>query len=174
MLASRQLPWKSGLIRFWVLYSVLILPIYAGKDAPPHPACKITLYRSARNIRRSMLLKSTTRHIRIFAAEVNHDELVPSSDTLTLDIDPDNELLWNPDALQQIYRKFDELVANYAGADLTDYNLRRIGSDLEHLVRSLLQQGVIAYNMGSRVRNYSLGVPRAADDGGAGNHLAIE
>jgi NAD(P)H-quinone oxidoreductase subunit M len=120
-----------------------------------------------------MLLKSTTRHIRIFAAEVQNDEIVPSTDTLTLDVDPDNELLWNDGALQQIYRKFDELVAAYAGADLTDYNLRRIGSDLEHFVRSLLQAGTIAYNLDSRVRNYSLGLPRAAENGEEGNHLAI-
>lgn len=120
-----------------------------------------------------MLLKSTTRHIRIFAAEVQNDELVPSTDMLTLDIDPDNELLWNDEAVQQVYRKFNELVAASAGADLTDYNLRRIGSDLEHFVRSLLQAGVVSYNLNSRVRNYSLGVPRLADDG-EGNHLVIQ
>lgn len=121
-----------------------------------------------------MLLKSTTRHIRVFAAEVvTNSELVPSSDTLTLDIDPDNELLWNDEALQQIYRKFDELVATYDGADLTDYNLRRIGSDLEHFVRSLLQAGSISYNLNSRVRNYSLGLPRFDDDE-ASNHLVLK
>lgn len=121
-----------------------------------------------------MLLKSTTRHIRIFAAEVQNDELVPSTDMLTLDIDPDNELLWNDEAIQQVYRKFEELVAAYKGADLTDYNLRRIGSDLEHFVRSLLQAGAVSYNLNSRVRNYSLGVPRLADDGEEGNHLVIQ
>jgi NAD(P)H-quinone oxidoreductase subunit M len=112
-----------------------------------------------------MLLKSTTRHIRIFTAEVENDELVPSTDKLTLDIDPDNELLWNDEALQAVYRKFDELVEAYSGADLTDYNLRRIGSDLEHFVRSLLQSGTIAYNLQSRVRNYSLGLPKVAAEG---------
>jgi NAD(P)H-quinone oxidoreductase subunit M len=113
-----------------------------------------------------MLLKSTTRHIRIFTAEVDthSDELLPSQDKLTLDVDPDNELLWNDEALQQVYRKFDELVAASAGADLTDYNLRRIGSDLEHFVRSLLQAGQIAYNLKSRVRNYSMGLPKVAID----------
>ncbi|GAB4370588.1 MAG: photosynthetic/respiratory NAD(P)H-quinone oxidoreductase subunit M [Elainellaceae cyanobacterium] len=121
-----------------------------------------------------MLLKSTTRHIRIFAAEVNQDELVPSEDTLTLDVDPDNELLWNEGALQQVYRKFEELVADYEGADLTDYNLRRIGSDLEIFVRSLLQAGQVSYNMASRVRNYSLGMPRSADENGTDNHLVIQ
>lgn len=110
-----------------------------------------------------MLLKSTTRHIRIYTADIQNDELVPSENQLTLDVDPDNELLWNDGALQQVYRKFDALVADFEGADLTDYNLRRIGSDLEHFVRALLQSGQVSYNLNSRVRNYSLGVPRLAD-----------
>jgi NAD(P)H-quinone oxidoreductase subunit M len=109
------------------------------------------------------LLKSTTRHIRIFSAEVNEDgELVPSHQVLTLDVDPDNELTWNEDVLQTVYRKFDELVESYNGEDLTDYNLRRIGSDLEHLIRSLLQSGQIGYNLNSRVINYSMGLPQVA------------
>ncbi|MGC9526579.1 MAG: NAD(P)H-quinone oxidoreductase subunit M [Limnospira sp.] len=107
-----------------------------------------------------MLLKSTTRHIHIFTAEIQDDEIVPSEQKLTLDIDPDNELNWNDEALQQIYRKFDELVEGASGEDLTEYNLRRIGSDLEHLVRSLLQSGQISYNLGTRAINYSLGLPR--------------
>ena len=112
-----------------------------------------------------MLLKSTTRHIRIFTAEIENDELVPSADKLTLDVDPDNEFVWNDGALQQVYRKFDELVESYDGTDLTDYNLRRIGSDLEHFMRSLLQAGTISYNLQSRVRNYSMGLPRVAAEG---------
>lgn len=107
-----------------------------------------------------MLHKSTTRHIHIFAAEVQNNELVESDKVLTLDIDPDNELVWNQDALQKIYSKFDELVESYSGQSLNDYNLRRIGSDLEHLVRSLLNKGEIAYNLESRVVNYSLGLPQ--------------
>ena len=110
------------------------------------------------------LVKSTTRHIRIFSAEVEQNELVPSDNVLTLDVDPDNELNWNDDALQKIYRKFDELVEAYSGADLTDYNLRRIGSDLEHLVRSLLNKGEVSYNLNSRVLNYSLGLPQVKPD----------
>ncbi len=109
------------------------------------------------------LLKSTTRHIRIFSAEVNKEgELVPSSQVLTLDVDPDNEFYWNEDALQKVYRKFDELVEGSSGADLTDYNLRRIGSELEHFVRVLLQSGQIGYNLNGRVINYSMGVPQVA------------
>lgn len=109
------------------------------------------------------LLKSTTRHVRIFSAEVNEDgELVPSNQVLTLDVDPDNELTWSEDALQTVYSKFDELVESQSGADLTDYNLRRIGSDLEHLIRSLLQSGRVSYNLNSRVINYSMGLPQVA------------
>jgi NAD(P)H-quinone oxidoreductase subunit M len=120
-----------------------------------------------------MLLKSTTRHIRIFAAEISDDELIPSDHTLTLDVDPDNEFIWNDEALQQVYRKFDELVAAFAGAELIDYNLRRIGSDLEHMVRSLLHAGAISYNLDSRVCNYSMGLPRISDEP-SDNHLAIQ
>ena len=107
-----------------------------------------------------MLLKSTTRHIRLYAAEIQNNELVESDKVLTLDIDPDNEFNWNEDALQKVYRKFDDLVESYSGQDLTDYNLRRIGSDLEHLLRSLLQSGQISYNLQGRVINYSMGLPR--------------
>lgn len=109
------------------------------------------------------LLKSTTRHIRIFAAEIDRDgELVPNNQVLTLDVDPDNEFNWNEDALQKIYHKFDELVEASSGADLTDYNLRRIGSDLEHYLRSLLQKGEVSYNLSCRVTNYSMGLPQVA------------
>lgn len=113
-----------------------------------------------------MLLKSTTRHIRIYTAEVKNNELVPGDQVLTLDVDPDNELNWNEDALQKVYRKFDELVELSSGQDLTEYNLRRIGSDLEHFVRSLLQSGQITYNLNSRVLNYSMGLPQIAAPAG--------
>jgi NAD(P)H-quinone oxidoreductase subunit M len=110
----------------------------------------------------TMLLKSTTRHIRIYTAEVKNNELVPSEQVLTLDIDPDNELNWSEDALQKVYRLFDDLVESYTGEDLTEYNLRRIGSDLEHFVRSLLQSGQISYNLNGRALNYSMGVPQVS------------
>lgn len=113
-----------------------------------------------------MLLKCTTRHIRIYTAEVENNELVESDNVLTLDVDPDNEFNWNEDALQKIYRKFDELVESYSGSDLTEYNLRRIGSDLEHVMRSLLQSGQISYNSESRVLNYSMGLPQVAPQAG--------
>lgn len=112
-----------------------------------------------------LLLKSTTRHIRIFSAEVNQQgELVPSNQVLTLDVDPDNEFNWSEDALQKVYRQFDELVESYSGAELLDYNLRRIGSELEHLIRSLLQNGQISYNLTGRVVNYSMGIPQIATE----------
>jgi NAD(P)H-quinone oxidoreductase subunit M len=107
-----------------------------------------------------MPLKSTTRHIQVYAATVDDNELVDSESALTIDVDPDNELNWNDSALKQVYAKFEELVASYKGADLTDYNLRRIGSDLEHFVRSLLQKGEISYNLKHRALNYSLGLPQ--------------
>jgi NAD(P)H-quinone oxidoreductase subunit M len=107
-----------------------------------------------------MPLKSTTRHIQVYAATVEDNELIDSESALTLDVDPDNELNWNDNSLKQVYAKFEELVASYKGADLTDYNLRRIGSELEHFVRSLLQKGEISYNLKHRALNYSLGLPQ--------------
>ena len=111
-----------------------------------------------------MLLKSTTRHIRIFAAKVKDNELIPDEKTLTLDIDPDNEFNWNDEAVQSVESKFEELVKSYNGEELSEYNLRRINSDLEHFVRSLLQKGQISYNLGGRVNNYSMGLPQLAVD----------
>ena len=107
-----------------------------------------------------MLVKSTTRHIRLYTAEVKDNELIPSENVLTLDVDPDNEFIWGEDTLQKVYRKFDDLVEENNGEDLSEYNLRRIGSDLEHFIRSLLLKGEISYNLGARVRNYSMGLPR--------------
>jgi NAD(P)H-quinone oxidoreductase subunit M len=107
-----------------------------------------------------MLIKSTTRHIRIYTAQVENNELIPSDNVLTLDVDPDNEFNWDDVALQKVYRKFDDLVENSSGQELNDYNLRRIGSDLEHYIRSLLLNGEITYNLSSRVLNYSMGLPR--------------
>ena len=111
-----------------------------------------------------MLLKSTTRHIHIFAADIQNNELVPSENQLTLDIDPDNEFNWSDEAIQQVYKEFDRLVEAATGEALTDYNLRRIGSDLEHFVRTLLQSGQISYNLRSRVLNYSMGLPRVVSE----------
>ncbi len=106
-----------------------------------------------------MLLKSTTRHVRIFTAEIRDRELVANDKVLTLDIDPDNELVWDDAAIEKVNRKFEELVESYAGEELIEYNLRRIGSDLEHFIRALLHNGEVRYNLNTRVQNYSLGLP---------------
>ncbi len=106
------------------------------------------------------LLKSTTRHIRVFTARVEDGDLVPDRSQLTLDIDPDNEFLWDDAALEKVRQAFRDQVEAHAGSDLTDYNLRRIGSELEGYVRQLLQAGEIRYNPQSRVLNYSMGLPR--------------
>ena len=107
------------------------------------------------------MVKCTTRHVRIFAASVDDNGvLVPVNDKLTLDVDPDNEFLWNEDALQQVRQCFREQVEAYAGRPLNDYNLRRIGTTLENLIRRLLQSGVVAYNPDGRVMNYSMGLPQ--------------
>jgi NAD(P)H-quinone oxidoreductase subunit M len=108
----------------------------------------------------NMMIKSTTRHIHIFSATVESNELVPSDHVLTLDVDPDNEFNWSEETLQKVYRKFDDLVEAYDGADLTEYNIRRIGSDLEHLIHNLLQKGELSYNLTTRALNYSMGLPR--------------
>jgi NAD(P)H-quinone oxidoreductase subunit M len=105
------------------------------------------------------LLKSTTRHIRLFTARVENGDLVPDPDQLTLDIDPDNEFLWNATALEKVRSRFSSLVADYAGADLNDYNLRRIGSELEGEIRTLLQAGEIRYNPNNQILNYSINLP---------------
>jgi NAD(P)H-quinone oxidoreductase subunit M len=118
-----------------------------------------------------MLLKSTTRHVHIFTAEIEGNELVPSDKVLTLDIDPDNEFNWTEEALNQVYRQFDHLVESYSGEELSEYNLRKMGSDLEHFIRSLLQTGHISYNLNSRVLNYSMGLPKVESPETEGKYL---
>ena len=109
------------------------------------------------------LLKSTTRHVRLFTACVEGGNLVPSSDQLTLDVDPDNEFIWDAPVLTKVQERFAELVGAQAGAELTEYNLRRIGSELEGLIRQLLQAGELRYNPDARVLNYSMGLPRSPE-----------
>ena len=53
-----------------------------------------------------ILLKSTTRHVRIFTAEVIDKELQFHPNKLTLDLDPDNEFIWREDSLNKIKNKF--------------------------------------------------------------------
>ena len=110
------------------------------------------------------MLKSTTRHVRLFTARVEGSDLVVDPDQLTLDIDPDNEFLWEEAVLQKVQQRFRDLVNAQAGAELSEYNLRRIGSELEGLIRELLQAGELSYNPDCRVLNYSMGLPRTAEN----------
>ena len=107
-----------------------------------------------------MLLKSTTRHVRIFTADVIKNELRFHPNKLTLDLDPDNEFIWSENALNKVNQKFNELIKDRKGKDLDDYELRRIGSELEGLIKFLLQNGQLSYNPGCRVMNYSMGLPK--------------
>ncbi|QPN62124.1 NAD(P)H-quinone oxidoreductase subunit M [Synechococcus sp. CBW1004] len=109
------------------------------------------------------LLKSTTRHIRLFTARVENGDLVPDAGQLTLDIDPDNEFLWDDTALEKLRSAFRSEVDRHAGADLNDYTLRRIGSELEGVIRTMLQAGELRYNPSARVLNYSMGLPRSTE-----------
>ena len=109
------------------------------------------------------LLKSTTRHVRLFTARVEDGNLLPDPSQLTMDVDPDNEFLWDAPVLAKVQDHFRQLVAAQAGADLTEYNLRQIGSELEGLIRQLLQAGELRYNPNARVLNYSMGLPRSTE-----------
>ena len=110
-----------------------------------------------------MLLKSTTRHVRIFTAEVVDEELKFHPNKLTLDLDPDNEFIWNKDSLNKINEKFNELIKERSGKDLDDYELRKIGSEIEGLIKILLQNGQLSYNPDCRVMNYSMGLPKTSE-----------
>ena len=107
-----------------------------------------------------MLLKSTTRHVRIFTAEVVSNELKFNPSKLTIDIDPDNEFLWDDQSLKKIHERFNNLVIEREGKNLDDYELRKIGSEIECLIKHLLQQGFLSYNPECRVMNYSMGLPK--------------
>ena len=82
------------------------------------------------------------------------------SNRLTLDLDPDNEFIWNEDSLNKVNEKFNELIKERAGKDLDDYELRKIGSEIEGLIKFLLQNGQLSYNPDCRVMNYSMGLPK--------------
>jgi len=107
-----------------------------------------------------MLLKSTTRHVRIFTAEVVGEELQFHPNKLTLDLDPDNEFIWNEDSMNKVTEKFKELIFEREGKDLDDYELRKIGSEIEVLIKLLLQNGQLSYNPDCRVMNFSMGLPK--------------
>ena len=110
-----------------------------------------------------MLLKSTTRHVRIFTADLVDNELRFHPNRLTLDLDPDNEFLWNENSLGKLNQKFKELISERAGKNLDDYELRKIGSELEGQIKVLLQNGQLSYNPDCRVMNYSMGLPKTKE-----------
>ena len=107
-----------------------------------------------------MLLKSTTRHVRIFTADVVDKELQFHPNKLTLDLDPDSEFIWSEESLAKINEKFYELIKDRAGKDLNDYELRKIGSEIEGFIKFLLQNGELSYNPDCRVMNFSMGLPK--------------
>ncbi len=109
------------------------------------------------------LIKCTTRHVRIFTARYANNELIEDADHLTLDLDPDNEFLWDTFAIEKVQAYFKKLVDSSAGKELTDYTLRKIGSDIEAYIRQMLQLGELSYNPDCRVLNYSMGLPRTQE-----------
>ena len=62
--------------------------------------------------------------------------------------------------MKKVNSKFSELVEERAGISLDDYELRRIGSEIEGLIKYLLQNGLLSYNPECRVMNYSMGLPK--------------
>ena len=108
-------------------------------------------------------LKCTTRHVRLFTARVEKNDLVSDSSHLTLDLDPDNEFIWTEKVIETVQARFKALVESEAGNELNDYKLRCIGSELEGTIRQLLQSGDLSYNSECRVLNYSMGLPRTPD-----------
>ena len=111
-----------------------------------------------------MLLKSTTRHVRIFTADVVNNDLQFHPNKLTLDLDPDNEFIWDEYALNKVNQKFNELIKERSGKNLDDYELRKIGSEIECLIKFLLQNGKLSYNSDCRVMNYSMGLPKTNEE----------
>ena len=107
-----------------------------------------------------MLLKSTTRHVRIFTADLVNNDLIFHPNKLTLDLDPDNEFIWDENSITKVNQKFNDLIKERAGKNLDDYELRKIGSEIEGLIKLLLQNGELSYNPNCRVMNYSMGLPK--------------
>ena len=109
------------------------------------------------------ILKCTTRHVRIFTAVLENNDLVLDDGHLTLDLDPDNEFLWNDKSIKKVQDYFRLLVDSQDDNELSDYSLRKIGSLLEDFIRKLLKEGELSYNPNNRVMNYSMGLPRTKE-----------
>ena len=58
---------------------------------------------------------------------------------------------------------FRRLIKEHDGAELSEYNLRHIGSEIEGTIRKLLLDGELSYNPNCRVLNFSMGLPRTSD-----------
>ena len=72
---------------------------------------------------------------------------------------PSSFRLWR----KRVNQKFTELVQERAGKSLDDYELRKIGSEVEGLIKYLLQNGLLSYNPECRVMNYSMGLPKTKE-----------
>ena len=66
--------------------------------------------------------------------------------------------------MKKVNCKFSELVEERAGESLDDYEIRRIGSEIEGLIKYLLQKGLLSYNPECRVMNYSMGLPKTNEE----------
>lgn len=107
-------------------------------------------------------LSSTTRHCHIFVGKMDEEGQWDQSqlDHLTIEVDPEDEFSWTDEALEMVYRRFDELVEQYSGTVLDEYVLRLMGSEVEHFIRGQLLRGEIKYNVNVFNMNYSMGRPR--------------
>mmetsp|Transcript_4560 Transcript_4560/g.16343 ORF Transcript_4560/g.16343 Transcript_4560/m.16343 type:complete len:239 (+) Transcript_4560:301-1017(+) len=107
-------------------------------------------------------LSSTTRHCHIFVGKMDDEGQWDQSqlDHLTIEVDPEDEFEWTDEALELVYRRFDELVEQYSGTVLDEYVLRLMGSEVEHFIRGQLLRGEIKYNVNVFNMNYSMGRPR--------------
>ena len=52
------------------------------------------------------LTKCTTRHVRIFTAIYEDSKLIEDLNHLTLDLDPDNEFIWDDIAIEKVQTLF--------------------------------------------------------------------
>ena len=62
--------------------------------------------------------------------------------------------------IKQSLLMFNDLIKERSGKNLDDYELRKIGSEIEGLIKFLLQNGQLSYNPDCRVMNYSMGLPK--------------
>ncbi|CAN6249535.1 unnamed protein product [Urochloa humidicola] len=132
-------------------------------DAQPLPRQPLAQSKNMSREYGGQWLSCTTRHVRIYAAYIDPETNAfdqTQMDKLTLMLDPQDEFAWTDEACQMVFNEFQDLVDHYEGAELSEYTLRLIGSDLEHYIRKLLYDGLLKYNMRSRVLNFSMGKPR--------------